>query len=322
MQDAFRAKFAFDPAKRFHLGAEEEVWTVHPVSGALVPGAVAAFSDEKEAALWPQCKPELPSQQIEAVTPVCATLADLDRALVRNQATLDAMAGKYGFALSRSPVPEKPFAVEVFPKPRYLDIKSRFGARLRGAYVAGLHVHLGVGSPEEAVRVMDFCRLHLPSFLALSARSPTCEGKKTGCESFRFIKYKEMAGDVVPPHLGSWDRFAAIAAEKGFADDPRMCWWAIRISPHGTVELRVCDVQQDREKTVGLAALFRLLAKMALDSPRPVPVVEDRIIDVALTRAAIGGFYDADHYLDLVRDADKTAYAEELPRVRRLLDLP
>lgn len=183
-------------------------------------------------------------------------------------------------------------------------------------------MHLGVGSGEEAVRVMDAARLHLPSFPALPARSPVFEGRKTGYESFRYLKYKEMAGEVVPPHLGSWNRFAAIAAEKGCVDDPRMCWRAIRVNPHGTVELRVCDVQEDRAMTLGLAAIFRMLGRMAIESSKPMSVVDVRLIETALLHAAVCGAYGADFYLDLVRKADKTKFAEELPCVSRLLDLP
>lgn len=292
----FASLFAFDPAKRFWLGVEEEVWTVDPKTGALVSGALKVFA-KNEKRRWMGCKPELPAQQIEIITPPCATLGDLYRALSRNQASLEAMAGAYGFRISRAPVPTKPFAIDVFPKTRYLKIRDRFGERLRGAYVAGLHIHIGLGSKDEAVHAMNGVRADLPLFLALSARSPKFADGALEYASFRFVKYREMAGEVVPPYLNGWKHFEAVAAVRGYLEDPRMCWWAVRISPHGTIELRICDVQEDQRWTLGLAALFLLTVRLSLLSegrstmPHPPELIAERL------EAAAKGTFDAQGYL-------------------------
>lgn len=297
----FASLFAFDPAKRFWLGVEEEVWTVDPKTGVLVSGALKAFA-KNEKRRWMGCKPELPAQQIEIITPPCSSLWSLHRALDRNRSTLDAMAGLYGFRISREPVPTKPFAIDVFPKPRYLKIRDRFGERLRGAYVAGLHVHVGLGSKDEAIHVMNGVRADLPMFLALSARSPKLADGALEYASYRFVKYREMAGEIVPPFLNGWKHFEAISAVRGYLEDPRMCWWAIRISPHGTVELRICDVQENPQRTLGLAALFLMTARLALLSegraiaPHPPERIAERL------EAAAKGTFDARGYLgDLLR---------------------
>lgn len=297
----FASLFAFDPSRRFWLGVEEEVWTVDPKTGLLVSGALKAFA-KNEKRRWMGCKPELPAQQIEIITPPCSSLSSLYRALGRNQSTLDAMAGLYGFRISRSPVPEKPFAIDVFPKPRYLKIRDRFGERLRGAYVAGLHIHVGLGSRDEAIHAMNGVRADLPMFLALSARSPNFAGQPTGYASYRFVKYREMAGEVVPPYLNGWKHFEAIAAVRGYLEDPRMCWWAMRISPHGTVELRICDVQEDSRVTLGLAALFLMVVRLSvLSEGRSTTPIAPEIIAERLGAAAKGTF-DARGYLgDLLR---------------------
>lgn len=292
----FAAKFAFDPSRRFWLGVEEEVWTVDPKTGVLVSGALKAFA-KNEKRRWMGCKPELPAQQIEIITPPCATLSDLRRALGRNQATLEAMAGTYGFRISRSPVPTKPFAIDVFPKTRYLKIRDQFGERLRGAYVAGLHIHVGLGSRDEAVHAMNGCRADLPMFLALSARSPNFAGQPTGYASYRFVQYRKMAGEVVPPYLNGWKHFEAIAAIRGYREDPRMCWWAIRISPHGTIELRICDVQENQQTTLALAALFLMVVRLSvLSEGRSVTPLAPELIAERLEEAAKGTF-DAQAYL-------------------------
>ncbi len=318
MYEEFIKKFAFDPSKRFCLGVEEEVWTVHPSSGVLIPGALRVFLNTN--VVWPNCKPELPAQQLEVVTPVCKDLYALGHALRQNEMMLDRIAKTFNFKISRAPVPEKPFALDVFPKPRYLEIKKRFGARLRGAYVAGLHIHIGIGSPEEAIRVMNACRTVLPWFLALSARSSVYAGQRMPCKSYRFVKYREMAGEVVPPYLESWDDFALTAKNKGFLEDPRMCWWGLRISPHGTVELRICDVQADRKKTLALAALFRLFVRGALAKQKMAKHYPSEMIANDLDRASLGLFDPIPALRLFVEEAEKHSYAkEELSFLQNLL---
>jgi carboxylate-amine ligase len=315
--DEFTAKFRFDPSKRSYLGIEEEVWTVHPKSGVLIPGALDVFTEGYEDR-WPGFKPELPAQQLEAVTPPCATLAELDDALAANAAQMRAMERTYGFRVSREPLPTKPFEIRVYPTPRYLDIQRSVGERLRGAYVAGLHVHVGVGGTDEALAVMNGCRTLLPAFLAFSARSfGTLDGREY--RSCRFVKYREMAVDVVPPPLRTWEDFAAYAALKGFRDDPRRCWWAIRINPVGTVELRVCDVQSDRRRTLGIAALFRMFARAFVLGAETADRARVSDIERALDLAARGHF-DRDAFLkNALKLASHRTFKDERPYVRGLL---
>jgi len=314
---AFRSKFRFDPANRYCLGAEEEVWTVHPKRGFLISVAPAIFTPGYESRL-PGLKPELPAQQIEAVTPVCRSLAELKGALETNDALLKRLAREHGFAVNREPVPTKPFPIDVFPTERYKRIREKFGERLRGAYVAGLHVHVGVGSPAEAIKAMNFVRLHLPAFLAISARSPR-EVDGVHWRSYRYDRYREMAGQVAPPHLTDWAHFASIAEKSGFGDDPRMCWWAMRVSPHGTVELRICDLQADIRKTLGLAALFRMMVQVGVASRRPIEAVTAERIEENLLAAARGGFNIASYLARAIKLASHPSFKEEKPYIQKLL---
>lgn len=316
MKDEFSAKFGFASERRYCLGAEEEVWTVNR-KGLLVPAAPLVFTPGYEERL-PGFKPELPSQQIEAVTPVCASLAELESALKKNDATLKALGKEHGFTVCRDPVPTKPFAIHVFPKERYLRIQERFGERLRGAYVAGLHVHVGLGSGEEAVAAMNYVRVHLPAFLAISARSPaTVDGVRY--RSYRYVRYREMAGPTAPPVLRDWAHFAEVARDGGFADDPRMCWWALRVSPHGTIELRVCDIQADVRRTLGLAALFRMMVRIGVEGLQPAEPASPAVIEERLVLAAQGRINVARYLNRAARLAEFPIFKEERPFVKRLL---
>lgn len=316
MDTPFDAKFGFAADRRYCLGVEEEIWTVSPKTGVLVSGAPLVFAKGEEVPSG--FKPELPAQQIEMVTPVCRTLAELDAAVAENDRALRRLAAKHRFALSRDPVPTKPFAIEVFPTERYQRIQAQFGERLRGAYVAGLHVHVGLGSKEEAVAAMNGVRLHLPAFLAISARSPYKEGRAS-YRSYRYLKYKEMAGDTVPPFLQSWTHFGLVAGSHGFAEDPRMCWWALRISPHGTIELRVCDVQAERKRTIGIAALFRMLVRISVEGPEPKEKISATSVADRLLMAAKGRFDTAGYLARAAKIAELPTFVEERPHIRKLL---
>jgi gamma-glutamyl:cysteine ligase YbdK (ATP-grasp superfamily) len=159
-----------------------------------------------------------------------------------------------------------------------------------------------VGSKEEAITVMDVARDFLPAILAMSARSPRKFRKRGlyrmddliaqsgGRSSYRFIKYRHMAGDVAPPLLESWERFTEVAHEKGFYDDPRMCWWGLRISPHGSVELRVSDLQENRIATLAIAAVFRAIARLAITGKWSALRSSREDIEAALQRAADDSF--------------------------------
>ncbi len=318
MTDAFASKFRFSPVTRLCVGIEEEVWTVRRDSGTLVPLAPRIFTEGYERT-YPFLKPELPSQQIEAVTPICTSMEEAQRALRRNAFEMDRLAKQYGVMLSRDPVPTKPYSVSVFPSPRFLDLQRRFGSRLRGAYVAGLHVHVGVASHEEAVLAMNALRQHLPSFLALSARSPrTLSG--TRFASFRHFKYLQMAKNVAPPYLPGWKEYAIMARRDGFYDDPRLCWWGVRINPLGTVELRVCDVQNSYNKTLALTALTRMLVRAAIGGHiRPDPAITAYAIEDWLMMAS-RGIWKTTHLAATFSALSKDPqHREEVPYVKRLL---
>ena len=58
--------------------------------------------------------------------------------------------------------------------------------KARRQIVCGLHVHVGVGSREEGVAVLDRLRVWLPALLALSGNSPFWYGRESGFSSYRY----------------------------------------------------------------------------------------------------------------------------------------
>lgn len=316
MSESFNRTFNFSPERRFCIGAEEEVWTVHRDTGRLIPIAPRIFVPGYEAR-YPNLKPELPAQQIEAVTPVCRNMLELAQALRANQEMMDRCAVRHGFKLSRAPVPVKPFAIRVFPKPRYLEIKRVHGAKLANAFIAGLHVHVGVGSGTEAVDALNVVRQYLPTLLQHSACASQ-RRSQTGYASLRFMKYRAMAGTTVPPYLQSWEHFRGVAERHQFADDPRNCWWSVRISPHGTVETRIFDVQPSLEKTMYLAGATRMLVRAAVLGHLRAAKLEPSQIETDLLKAAKGRWDTSDMSKALKPLHADSRYADEYPFAAKL----
>jgi gamma-glutamyl:cysteine ligase YbdK (ATP-grasp superfamily) len=62
-----------------------------------------------------------------------------------------------------------------------------------------------------------------------------------------------MAGNFAAPKIRDENHFYEIAVESGFVNDPRRCWWLIRVNGVGTVELRFFDSTNDVSLIVSFA---------------------------------------------------------------------
>jgi carboxylate-amine ligase len=145
-----------------------------------------------------------------------------------------------------------------------------------------LHVHVGLTSPNDAVRLVNRMRAHLPLFLALSVNSPFWQGRDTGLASARTPLFQAF------PRVGIPRRFRDYPDYVGTVDllmrceslpDPTFLWWDVRPQPRfGTVEVRIMDAQTTVEETASLAALVQCVARLEVErgyvSPRALEVPE------------------------------------------------
>ena len=74
---------------------------------------------------------------------------------------------------------------DITERPRYMQIVDDLQDIARGNLIFGLHVHVGVPSPNAAVEVMNEARYFLPHLLALSTSSPFWLGRRSGLMSSR-----------------------------------------------------------------------------------------------------------------------------------------
>jgi glutamate---cysteine ligase / carboxylate-amine ligase len=105
--------------------------------------------------------------------------------------------------------------------------------------------------------------------VALSANFPFWNGMDTGFASARVKVRDASPRSGLPPTFRSWEEFEGYAealVAMGNIPDYSWFWWDVRPHPrHGTVELRVPDVQAEPDYAVALAALTQCLVATAED---------------------------------------------------------
>ncbi len=129
-----------------------------------------------------------------------------------------------------------------------------------------LHVHVGVPDPEDAVRVTNAMRVHLPVLLALSANSPFWQGRDTGLASARTPLFQAFPRVGIPRAFADYEDWAHTVDLLVRCDafpEPTFLWWDVRLQPKlGTVEVRVMDAQTRLESNAALVALVQCLVRL------------------------------------------------------------
>jgi carboxylate-amine ligase len=236
--------------RRLTLGVEEELFVVDPATCEPVPRAAELVDP-------PRVKYELFTSIVELATPVCASAEQVLEELrvlrrrVAERATLLASA-MHPFARGADQ--------EVVDTDHYRDVAARLGPALHDQLVCGLHVHVGLRSPDEALRAYENVVRFLPALLAVSANSPYAEGERTGLRSSRAPRLA-----FAPPP--AFDSYAGFLAFRESPEAGRM-WFDARLSPaFGTLELRLADQQTDVRRSAALAALVQALVARAAEEP-------------------------------------------------------
>jgi carboxylate-amine ligase len=129
-----------------------------------------------------------------------------------------------------------------------------------------LHVHVGIGTPNAAVRAANRLRAHLPLLLALSGSSPFWQGRDTGLASARTPLFQAFPRVGVPRAFRDYEEWVEAIDTMVRCDafpDPSFLWWDVRLQPRfGTVEVRIMDAQATAGQTGALTALVQCLARL------------------------------------------------------------
>jgi glutamate---cysteine ligase / carboxylate-amine ligase len=336
----------FGTSRRFSLGVEEEFQLVGSESYELVSRIDEILSEvEDEEEHEGRVKPELLQSVVEVATNVAHSVEEAMDDLRKLRARLrDAAAERDARIASAGTHPFSRYEhQEVTDRPRYRELIADMGWVAERELIFGLHVHVGLASPESAIACMNATRTFLPELLALSANSPFWQARPTGLASTRTKVFEAFPRSGLPPAFASWEEFELLV-ERGIRTnsfpDYTYVWWDLRPHPRlGTIELRICDSQASIEAVTGIVALTQsLVATFAEDfeAGRPLPVQPVTLVDENKWRATRDGLdaklidleHDTEHpareaVLALVERSEaaarKLGCADELESVERLL---
>lgn len=244
----FLKRFAFDTDKRGCVGVESELFVVN-YDGFPVPVA-----DRVLGKLGGNFTYELSRCQIEHRSSPCSDMLELKHQQISNVNLAVIAASKEGVTVKALEVAPENMPLDIYPDNRYIKcvVPKLSNEQLSAACrVAGTHVHIGTASMDEAIRVYNR--------LAAAWRQLAEMGDHSGGERLKL--YRQVAGECEPPHIEDANHFFEMASAQGFVQNPRNCWWFVRISRYGTVETRVFGTSPHADEIVLWASAIRSMAQ-------------------------------------------------------------
>jgi glutamate---cysteine ligase / carboxylate-amine ligase len=255
---------------RYTLGVEEEVMLLDRADGTL-----AQRSDEVlmmlSDVLVGHTSPETHASVIELATGINAEasaavgeLVWLREQLARELRELDLAPASTGMHPLATAGPSR-----VSGGKRYRLLSDSLRSLAHREPTAALHVHVGIPSASDAIRVLNRFREATPVLLALSANSPFCAGKDSGFASARTIVFGAFPRTGPPRAFDGYRDYVEATGPLiagGALPDLTFLWWDVRLQPAlGTVEVRVMDSQSTVRDSAALIALIQSLARLELE---------------------------------------------------------
>jgi carboxylate-amine ligase len=249
---------AFGRSSLWSVGLEEELFVLdaetlepRPVPAGLLDGA--------------RFKAELFASVVELNTSICRDVPEAAAELAGLRVEARRRAEEAGLALAAAGTWPTAVSEEqpITPDPGYLEFVEHAGSAARRQYCSGLHVHVGVASPDECLDRLEAVLPWLPVVLAATANSPYAAGAETGLASTRAELLTLLPRSGAPPLFASyaeWERFAERLVELGLADEITRIWWDVRPHPRfGTLEVRMPDQPTRLDVTAAVATLVQAL---------------------------------------------------------------
>jgi len=262
---------------------------IDPVSLSLAQSSDRVLAQLSGELLF-HARPETHAAVVELATGVQADVEGVAREMgsLRKRLSLELSAmGLAGAVAGTHPTAEREETKNSGDE-RYLGLGASLRALARREPTMALHVHVGVATAEEAVRLLNGLRRSLPVLLALSANSPFWRGCDSGFASVRTMIFQSFPRSG-PPRLfaGYADYVEAVNAliGAGAVADPSFFWWDLRLQPAlGTVEVRIMDAQSTVQDAAAIIALIQSLAHRELEDgcssnmPSPEVLAENRFL--------------------------------------------
>lgn len=340
----------FQPSERSSLGIEWELELIDRDTRELTSGATEILNEitPVPGEEHPKAKHELLESTIEIITGICSTVAEAREDLAGTLKEVQVAAAQRNLGVMCSGThPFTDWSTQtISPNPRYAQLVEQMQWLARRLQIFGVHVHVGVRSPEKAIPINNALMMYIPHFLALSASSPFWMGSDTGLASARSKVFEGLPTAGLPYSLSGWDAFEeyidTMISSKTI-ESIREVWWDIRPHPNfGTVELRICDGIPTLDEITVIAAMAQSLVESfdrQLDQGYTLPQPRMWLVRENKWRAARYGL-DAEivvddlgqslkpikqAILDLAEDLEPTARklgcADELMKVEQLMDI-
>lgn len=298
--------FASSPTSS--VGVEMELELVDRHTRELRSGASAILEElgaGREAG-HPNAKHELLESCVEIITDVCSTVGEARDDLAGTLAEVTAAAAANDLDVMCSGT--HPFSQwsnqDVTPDPRYQKLIEDHQWLARRLQIFGIHVHVGVRSPDKVMPIVNALTGYVAHFLALSASSPYWLGSDTGLASSRSKVFEALPTAGLPHQLANWsefEEFMETLVSSHTIKTIREVWWDIRPHPNfGTVELRICDGLPTLREVAAIAAMSQCLVTRfdsLLDRGYTLPTPKSWVVRQNKWRAARYGV-DAEVIID------------------------
>ncbi len=251
----------------YTLGVEEETMLLNPHDWSLaqqIDRVLPALSEE----LSEHVTPETHRSALELSTGVHPTAGDAATELLALRRMLQRELRPLGLVCASAATHPSTVWQEtvVSTGPRYEMVYGSMRELARREPTFALHVHVGVDDPEDAIRLANRMRAHLPLLLALSVNSPFWQGRDTGLGSARTPLFQAFPRVGIPrvfADYADWVEAVDLLIRCDAFPEPTFLWWDVRPQPRfGTVEVRILDAQTTVAETAALAALVQSVARL------------------------------------------------------------
>ncbi|MGZ8287903.1 MAG: YbdK family carboxylate-amine ligase [Telluria sp.] len=265
------------------MGIELELMVLDRLTFDLLPAApdILRLLDQVKKE-W-VATPEITTSMLEVATSIMGGYGQAAAQLEEIRSAVAGAAFQVGAAISGGGAhPFQKWAEQrIYPKERYRASARKFGYLAKLFTVFGMHVHIGVPSADEAIRISAWLTQRAPLFIGLSANSPCWQGEDSGFCSARsnVVGAFPMSG-TMPADIRSWSDFEAYfsrLAGHGIVSSIKDFYWDVRPKPeYGTVELRVLDTPLRPAYAAALASYARELCIEAHGRPGSWPADSSR----------------------------------------------
>jgi carboxylate-amine ligase len=277
------AWFEWADCSSYTVGAEEEMMLISPPGWALaqtnesvLPALPAPLNEHVQGETHGSAL-EIGSQPHDHVSDVEDDLCRLRKELTEVLEPMGlraACAGTHPFAVWHDTV--------ISGGERYERIYGSMRELARREPTFALHVHVGVPNPEDAIKLLNRMRAHLPLLLAISVNSPFWQGRDTGLASARTPLFQAFPRVGIPRVFNDYTDYVEavdLLVRTQAIPEPSHLWWDVRPQPRfGTIEVRIMDAQANVHDSAAIAALVQSIARLEIEvgyvSPKTIWAAE------------------------------------------------